>query len=50
MNPPPLLTFNYGRDTLATARYPSLFTDMRFMQGNFRGTDRRVHQGAFALV
>jgi hypothetical protein len=33
-----------------TARYPFRDSDMRFMQGNFRGTDGRVHQGAFALV
>jgi hypothetical protein len=25
-------------------------TDMRFMQGVFRGTDGRVHQGTFAFV
>ena len=36
--------------TGATARYPFLDCDMRFMQGNFRGTDGQVHQGAFALV
>jgi len=36
--------------TGATARYPFRDSDMRFMQGNFRGTDGRVHQGAFALV
>jgi len=39
-----------NKKTGASERYPSLFTDMRFMQGNFRGTDRHVHQGAFALV
>ena len=31
-------------------RYPFLNSDMRFMQGNFRGTDGKVHQGTFALV
>jgi hypothetical protein len=31
-------------------RLPFLTSDMRFMQGNFRGTDDRVHQGTFALV
>jgi hypothetical protein len=36
--------------TGATARYPFRDSDMRFMQGNFRGTDGRVHQGGFALV
>jgi len=36
--------------TGATTRYPFRDTDMRFMQGNFRGTDGHVHQGAFALV
>ena len=36
--------------TGATARYPFQNSDMRFMQGNFRGTDGRVHQGAFAFV
>jgi hypothetical protein len=36
--------------TGATARYPFRDSDMRFMQGNFRGTDSRVHQGAFAFV
>jgi hypothetical protein len=29
---------------------PFLTSDMRFMQGVFRGTDGRMHQGAFALV
>jgi hypothetical protein len=32
------------------SRYPFVGSDMRFMQGVFRGTDGRVHQGAFALV
>jgi hypothetical protein len=31
-------------------RLAFLDSDMRFMQGNFRGTDGRVHQGTFALV
>jgi hypothetical protein len=31
-------------------RLPFLASDMRFMQGDFRGTDGRVHQGTFALV
>jgi hypothetical protein len=31
-------------------RLPFLDSDMRFMQGDFRGTDGRVHQGTFALV
>ena len=31
-------------------RLPFLNTDMRFMQGVFRGTDGKVHQGAFAFV
>ena len=29
---------------------PFVNSDMRFMQGVFRGTDGRVHQGAFAFV
>ena len=29
---------------------PFINSDMRFMQGDFRGTDGRVHQGTFALV
>ena len=29
---------------------PFVNSDMRFMQGVFRGTDGRTHQGAFALV
>ena len=29
---------------------PFVHSDMRFMKGVFRGTDGRVHQGAFALV
>jgi hypothetical protein len=29
---------------------PFVDTDMRFMKGVFRGTDGRIHQGAFALV
>ena len=32
------------------ARYPFVDSDMRFMQGVFRGTDGRIHQGAFAFV
>ena len=32
------------------SRFPFVGSDMRFMQGVFRGTDGRVHQGAFALV
>ena len=32
------------------SRYPFVGADMRFMQGVFRGTDGRVHQGAFAFV
>jgi hypothetical protein len=31
-------------------RFPFLNSDMRFMTGNFRGTDGQVHQGTFALV
>jgi hypothetical protein len=31
-------------------RLPFINSDMRFMQGDFRGTDGRVHQGTFALV
>jgi hypothetical protein len=29
---------------------PFLTSDMRFMKGVYRGTDGRIHQGAFALV
>ena len=36
--------------TRETQRYPFLNSDMRFMQGNFRGTDGKVHQGTFAFV
>jgi len=32
------------------SRYPFVGSDTRFMQGVFRGTDGRVHQGAFAFV
>ncbi len=31
-------------------RLPFSNSDMRFMQGEFRGTDGKVHQGAFAFV
>jgi hypothetical protein len=31
-------------------RFPFVDSDMRFMQGVFRGTDGKVHQGAFAFV
>lgn len=31
-------------------RYPFLNADMRFMQGNFRGTDGRIHQATFAFI
>lgn len=29
---------------------PFVNNDMRFMKGNFRGTDGQIHQGAFAFV
>ncbi len=29
---------------------PFVDSDMRFMKGVFRGTDGRIHRGAFALV
>jgi hypothetical protein len=31
-------------------RLPTIHSDMRFMQGVFRGADGRVHDGTFALV
>jgi hypothetical protein len=31
-------------------KLPFVESDMRFMKGVFRGTDGRIHQGAFALV
>ena len=31
-------------------RYPFVDSDMRFMQGVFRGTDGKVHPGAFGFV
>ena len=31
-------------------RLPFVDSDMRFMQGVFRGTDGNVHPGAFAFV
>jgi len=31
-------------------RLPFVDSDMRFMQGEFRGTDGKVHRGAFAFV
>jgi hypothetical protein len=37
-------------ETGEVLRLPFLTSDMRFMQGDFRGTDGRVHQGTFALV
>ena len=33
-----------------TRRYPFLNSDMRFMQGDFLGTDGHVHQGTWSLV
>jgi hypothetical protein len=36
--------------TGAVERFPFVNSDMRFMQGVFRGTDGKVHQGAFAFV
>jgi hypothetical protein len=33
-----------------TLRLPFLSADMRFMQGEFRGADGRIHHGTFALV
>ena len=32
------------------ARYPFVDSDMRFMQGDFLGTDGRMHQATFALI
>lgn len=31
-------------------RFPFVDSDMRFMQGVFRGTDGKIHQGAFGFV
>jgi hypothetical protein len=31
-------------------RFPFVDSDMRFMKGEFQGTDRRMHHGAFALI
>jgi hypothetical protein len=33
-----------------TLRLPFINSDMRFMQGEFRGADGRIHHGTFALV
>jgi hypothetical protein len=33
-----------------TLRLPFINSDMRFMQGEFRGADGRLHHGTFALV
>jgi hypothetical protein len=33
-----------------TLRLPFMGNDMRFMQGEFRGADGRLHKGTFALV
>jgi hypothetical protein len=33
-----------------TLRLPFIGSDMRFMQGVFRGADGRIHDGTFALV
>ena len=33
-----------------SVRLPFVDSDMRFMAGVFKGTDRRIHQGAFAFV
>jgi hypothetical protein len=32
------------------SRLPTIFSDMRLMQGVFRGDDGRLRQGAFALI
>jgi hypothetical protein len=31
-------------------RYPFLESDMRFMKGEFRGTDGRMHHGTFVFI
>jgi len=31
-------------------RYPFVDSDMRFMQGNFRGTDGLIHQATFGFI
>jgi hypothetical protein len=33
-----------------TARYPFVDSDMRFMQGDFRGTDGLIHQATFGFI
>ena len=39
-----------NKKTGAVVRLPFVDSDMRFMQGVFRGTDGNVHPGAFAFV
>lgn len=36
--------------TSEKVRYPFVDSDMRFMKGNFRGADGRIHQATFALI
>jgi hypothetical protein len=36
--------------TRERVRLPFMNSDMRFMKGNFRGTDGKIHQSTFALV
>jgi hypothetical protein len=31
-------------------RYPFIDSDMRFMKGEFRGADRRMHHGTFVFI
>jgi len=38
------------RSTGDTATLPFLFSDMRFMQGIYRGADRKVRQGTFGFI
>jgi hypothetical protein len=37
-------------ETGQTARYPFVDSDMRFMHGDFRGADGRIHQATFAFI
>jgi hypothetical protein len=38
------------RSTGEKVTLPFQFSDMRFMQGVFRATDRRLHRGTFGFI
>ena len=45
-----VLVTRTNASTGEVVQLPSIFSDMRFMLGEYRGADGKMHHGAFALV